>query len=805
MSEASFDLPFEDDENDPGFAGPPEDLETFEDEFADDSERAVIPPVPLPEGESGFPRPNGQRYTPRLLAGMQDVAFLRECTKSSENVLLYGPPGTGKLLPLDTPIPTPQGWTTMGEISAGDEVLGRDGKPTRVSYVSDVEESPVLFDITFSDGSVITACEDHQWTVSTRDDRKASSAIDGQYVRADPTMTMGQVISTRADALCAMANDPSLSEFLTVTELFKVASGAPGLQWGYSASMRKFLLRNDVANLLREVPVTRMAGKTQTPTSRMEEVMVFDARESLQCMARSHRRPLRDPIAPGEARERTLTTREMLDAGVLEEGGGRCRFSVRAPAPLRLPEADLDVDPYVLGVWLGDGHRVETGKHAASVTSEDPEIINEVIRAGYDLMNITVDTRGNKAFEFSFRGLGTDLNALGVGRDKRIPAEYLRASQAQRLALLQGLMDTDGSISRGGGAEIALSDEGLAQDVEELLHTLGIKVTRKPSSAGYRAATGEVVECRDRHRMHFTTSQECFRLPRKARYIPAKVRDTQRWFYIASITPTDSRPGRCIQVDNDDHIYLCGREMIPTHNTALPESGLFLDAKRREDGSYEHMGMETIVCSVDTTEADFFGTFFQDPETGNFLWSPGPLQRAVMYDIPIYSDEIFLCDSRVLSSTLYPLMDGRGVLRIPMNPRLEPITVGENFCVIGAGNPDVPGANFSEALRSRFDHHIEVETDWTLARTLGVPQNVINAAKALNIKRHEGIISWSPQLRELLAFKRDRERYGKNYAYSSLLGKSPLMDRDEIEQAMHRSVPASKDSRALYLGGEYTS
>ena len=242
-----------------------------------------------------------------------------------------------------------------------------------------------------------------------------------------------------------------------------------------------------------------------------------------------------------------------------------------------------------------------------------------------------------------------------------------------------------------------------------------------------------------------------------------------------------------------------------TGKTALPESALFLDAKRNDSGGYEHMGLETIVCSVDTTESDFFGTFFQDPETGNFLWSAGPLQRAVEYDIPLYVDEVFLCDSRVLSSSLYPLMDGRGVLRIPMNPRIPPIPVGERFCVIGAGNPDVPGANFSEALRSRFDHQIEVETDWGLARNLGVPQKVINAAKALNIKRREGIISWSPQLRELLAFKRDRERFGKQYAYSALLGKAPTEDRDEAKEALGKSVGDARDSEALQLGGEFVS
>lgn len=242
-----------------------------------------------------------------------------------------------------------------------------------------------------------------------------------------------------------------------------------------------------------------------------------------------------------------------------------------------------------------------------------------------------------------------------------------------------------------------------------------------------------------------------------------------------------------------------------TGKTALPESGLFPDAVKNEDGSYLHLGMETIVCSVDTTEADFFGTFFQDPDTGNFLWSPGPLQRAIESNVPLYCDEIFLADSRVLSSTLYPVMDGRGVLRIPMNPRLPPIPVGDRFCVIGAGNPDVPGANFSEALRDRFQHQIEVETDWELARTLGVAQNVIKAAKTLNTKRRDGIISWSPQLRALLAFKNDREKYGKHYAYSALLGKAPITDRDEIETALHRSAPDSKESRALHLGGEFVS
>lgn len=82
------------------------------------------------------------------------------------NILLIAPPGSGKLLPLDTPIPTPDGWTTMGELAPGDMVLGQNGKPTKVSYVSEVEDTPELYELYFSDGSTQIACADHQWLVN---------------------------------------------------------------------------------------------------------------------------------------------------------------------------------------------------------------------------------------------------------------------------------------------------------------------------------------------------------------------------------------------------------------------------------------------------------------------------------------------------------------------------------------------------------------------------------------------------------------------------------------------------------------
>lgn len=128
----------------------------------------------------------------RSLAAFLQIQKAREdaglkTVRTAQHLVFAGPPGTGKLLPLDTPIPTPSGWTTMGEIEPGDRVLGRDGLPTTVVFVSDVEDEPILYDITFSDGRVITACADHQWTV-----------INSHDDDTERVMTTRQMLSARA-------------------------------------------------------------------------------------------------------------------------------------------------------------------------------------------------------------------------------------------------------------------------------------------------------------------------------------------------------------------------------------------------------------------------------------------------------------------------------------------------------------------------------------------------------------------------------------------------------------------------------
>ncbi|TLG18080.1 replicative DNA helicase [Nocardia cyriacigeorgica] len=79
-------------------------------------------------------------------------------------IIVAARPGVGKALALDTPLPTPRGWTTMGEIEVGDELLGPDGRSTRVVATTDVMTDRPCYEVEFSDGTVLVADEEHQWT-----------------------------------------------------------------------------------------------------------------------------------------------------------------------------------------------------------------------------------------------------------------------------------------------------------------------------------------------------------------------------------------------------------------------------------------------------------------------------------------------------------------------------------------------------------------------------------------------------------------------------------------------------------------
>jgi MoxR-like ATPase/predicted DNA-binding WGR domain protein len=209
---------------------------------------------------------------------------------------------------------------------------------------------------------------------------------------------------------------------------------------------------------------------------------------------------------------------------------------------------------------------------------------------------------------------------------------------------------------------------------------------------------------------------------------------------------------------------------------------------------------EFLVCTADTAEADLVGTWVQDPETGRFVWAPGPLQRSLMNDVPLYVDEIALADPRVLSC-LYAPLDGRPAVQITANPLLAPVSVPAHWCLAASYNPDVPGAHLSAALRDRFHHHVEVSSDFQLARELGVPDQAVSAAEHLDAQRRRGELASSPQLRALLAFRDNEAAYGTKYALGSLISAAPHEDRGVTAAAFARAFGVA--AKPLTMAGRH--
>jgi DNA polymerase-3 subunit epsilon/ATP-dependent DNA helicase DinG len=158
------------------------------------------------------------------------------------------------------------------------------------------------------------------------------------------------------------------------------------------------------------------------------------------------------------------------------------------------------------------------------------------------------------------------LRRLGLLQNKHIPGSYLRASQRQRLDLLAGLLDTDGTVSPQGAVQFTTTRSQLAQDVLELACSLGFRATRMEGRARLNGR-----DCGPKWTVHFTTDRPVFRLERKrttqalrcARYSPQR----NCYRYVVAVRPVPSRPVRCIQVEAPSHLYLAGRGFVPTHNS----------------------------------------------------------------------------------------------------------------------------------------------------------------------------------------------------------------------------------------------
>ena len=419
---------------------------------------------------------------------------------------------------LDTRIPTPSGWTTMGELREGDEVFGADGL---VSHV--VKAYPVqlrdCYRVTFTAGDSIVVDDVQEFTVSRN------------------------------------------------------------RNGGWSTSRQEIVTLSAV-----------------------------ELREQLRCAS------------------------------------GQRHLRIVNPCALELPDAELPVHPYVLGCWLGDGDR-----HGGQITKPDEELFDNIVSFGYAVgNNITVQEGMVKRTVF---GLLAELQAAGLVRRvqdsalargeryegvKRIPLQYLRASRAQRLHLLQGLMDTDGSWNkRRNQAVFTTTDAALASQVRELALTLGWKAyTCDFEAHGFGVTTTA-------YQVMFTpVGVNPFLLPRKAQLVRLQGAVKSRYRIVQSVEPVDSVPTRCIDVDAPDHLYLAGDFFLPVHNCQSEA----IRARLRSAGPPYHYRIQMLLYAL--------GYMHQGYDVRRIVLASWPRTKSTLTDMYVWEHEITVEDLREVSGVL---------------------------------------------------------------------------------------------------------------------------------------------------------
>lgn len=357
-------------------------------------------------------------------------------------------------LDINTPIPTPSGWSTVGELKVGDFVLGADGKPTKIKFKTDVFKNRECYEVATKDGHSVVADKNHLWKTKV-------------WRNDEPW----KVVTT---------------EFLA----------------------------------------TRFAG-------------------------REGRHP-RIPVS---------------EAWVL-------------------PKKDLPVDPYILGVWLGDGNT-----NQAVFTAEENDgrfYVKEFGKLGLLLKKLKT-----KYSYSSPGGLQKKLRELGVLGNKHIPEAYLRSSKEQRLSLLQGLMDTDGTC-QNGRAQFANTNSSLVKQVEELVFSLG----GKPTITSFEPKKGKTC-----FKVCFYL-EDCFRLPRKK----AKCRKAKSKHYrFLKLKKVERRDTQCITVDAEDGLFLAGRGCLVTHNCPVAQDGGIVkhtDWKWWDIDDEGNPQVTHVIASIDTAFTD---------------------------------------------------------------------------------------------------------------------------------------------------------------------------------------------------------
>lgn len=460
------------------------------------------------------------------------------------SMLVMGPSGSGKAQPLDAKVLTPTGFQRMGDLSVGDLVITPDGKVAPIIGVFPQGEKEI-YRITFYDGRTTECCDDHLWKVweafhaHEAGPHKTRKAIPGGgrwrvWTTAEVRKRLAKGgRSAAATAIPLVAHD--------AVEM--PPQDLPIPPYALGAILGDACLRSSVL--------------ISTPDSHVLDRVLADLPEYKV-----------SKVGPYEYRL------ALIDR--VPYNKGKTHHSVDDTTTCYIHEQSGEL----FVVYGGKSHTL--AEWAMLVGTNRHALRKRLFSLGWtagEALGFEVRARPTPQANTP---LNAAIKALGLkdtrSHTKFVPEIYKRGSVAQRIALLQGLMDTDGSVGNGTHATFTSTSEQLAKDVQELAWSLGGIASIHPRQT-YHTYKGVRKAGKPSWRVSIVHPDISimFSLPRHvANCAPKVMRHRLR---IASVEPIGRKPAQCIAVDHPDNLYVTDNYIV-THNTSLVASLVMLSQRQ---------------------------------------------------------------------------------------------------------------------------------------------------------------------------------------------------------------------------------
>jgi predicted ribonuclease YlaK len=441
-------------------------------------------------------------------------------------VSLIGQAGTGKAQPLDSKLLTPSGWVFMGDIKVGDLVIGKNGKPTKVMGVFP-QGKKSIYEVKFSDDTIVECCDEHLWTVQSSKDRD----------RKLPYKTM-QLKDMIKDGITLPKRGDRKNYSIPLVEPVEFNK------------KNHFIHPYILGSLIGDGTMIHQLGISSA------DFEIVDKFNNL-IDNKYH-----------------LVKRGKYDYYIHRKE--------RIYGNISNPVTKFNLNGNINKTYM---NKSEITNDGFSINSIEKAIASGKVYKNYYWKREDVKKLSTNEYKQAL----IDLGLWGKkSYTKFIPNDYLFDSVENRIALLQGLMDTDGTLDkRTGSTSYSTSSFQLSCDFMELIRSLGGFCRSTSKIPTYTYLNQKKIGARS-YTIHFKLPNniDCFSLKRKLDKTVTKTKYKSDRKYISETKYIGEKECQCIMVDSEDHLYVTDGYNV-THNTLISLAAAL--HKTLDEGKYDNI------------------------------------------------------------------------------------------------------------------------------------------------------------------------------------------------------------------------